>query len=217
MSNRFSLFVCLALSLIAHGTLILLAGYPVSPGIGDLQTGTANFPLQATLLQSPALVSALPDAGPESLLVAPEPEEGHATNREVGQEAKSLSGEDEQKPVVRLSVDDYLPRSRLERIPKLIGSVDTSANFEGMLGLVGEAEIIVLISSDGGVDDVLVAESTLPKFLVDKMIAAFKGARYEPGMVGGLNVRSRLRIRFSAPSNDEILGNPSSARERAWR
>ena len=217
MSNRVLFLVCLVLSLAAHVALILLTGYRISPGVVDLQTNVVNLPVQATLLPPQLLGSALPAVWQENVLGALGPEEKRATNKVVEHDAKSLSVDEEHKPVVRWSVDDYLPRSRLEKIPKLLGSVDTKADFEGMLGLVGEAEIIVLISSEGGVDDVLVAESTLPSFLVDKMIVNFKGAKYEPGMVSGLNVRSRLRIRLSAPSNDELLGNPSSARERAWR
>jgi len=200
-----------------HAALILLAGYRISPHVADFQTSAVKLPLKATLLPPQALESLLPDARPESFSGTSWSEESRAAKKEVENDAKSLSVDEEHKPVLQWSVDDYLPRSLLEKIPKLIGSVDTRANFEGMMGLVGEAEIIVLISSAGDVDDVLVAESTLPGFLVDKMMASFKSAKYEPGMVGGLNVRSRLRIRLSAPSNDELLGNPSSARERVWR
>lgn len=128
-----------------------------------------------------------------------------------------VQGADERRAVVALSVDDYLPPSRLDRIPKPLGSVDTRIDMRGMFGVVGEAEIMLLISSEGHVDDVLVLGASLPDFIVDEAVKRFRGVAFDPGRVGERAVRSRLRIRFSPPSQDELLGNPHSAREKAWR
>lgn len=128
-----------------------------------------------------------------------------------------VSANVESEPVVSLSVDDYLPPSLLDKVPKPIGTVDTEIGFRGMLGVVGQAEIILLISSDGDVDDVLMLGSSLPLFLVEEAVLRFRHLKFEPGVLQGVHVRSRLRIRLEPPGNDELLGNPSSARERAWR
>lgn len=210
---RFLLY--LTLSLVLHLASITLAGFWISPAASSFNIYTADNRIQAKLL--PILEDSLPPlpVGAEMKFhesAPPLPSIGEATELPP----TSITRDQEHKPVIPLYVDDYLPPSRLDKIPKLIGSVDATVDFQGMTGIVGDAEIVLLISSKGDVDDVVMIESTLPDFLVDKVVSNFKKAKYEPGRVGSMPVRSRLRIRFQPPTRDELLGNPSSARERAW-
>lgn len=115
------------------------------------------------------------------------------------------------------SLDDYLPPSRLSQVPFPRNEISEELHFKGFEGLVGEAEIMVLISSEGEVDDVLLLDSTLPAFLVERAIARFREVRFVPGVQGSMNVRSRVRIRLTPPTEDQLLGNPYSAKEKAWR
>ena len=117
---------------------------------------------------------------------------------------------------VRRSLEDYLPPSRLHRLPKLLTAIDTKVDFLGHEGVVGDAQIMLLISSSGDVDDVLVVESSLPSYVVDSIVSRFRASRFEPGGVGSMSVRSRIRIRISPPSRDELLGNPMSQKQNAW-
>lgn len=210
---RFLLY--LTLSLVLHLASITLAGFWISPAASSFDTYIADNRIQAKLL--PILEDSLPPlpVGAEKKFdesAPPFPNIGEAM--ELSQAL--IPRDQEHKPVIPLNADDYLPPSRLDKIPKLIGSVDATVDFQGMTGIVGDAEIVLLISSKGDVDDVVMIESTLPDFLVDKVVSNFKKAKYEPGRVGSMPVRSRLRIRFQPPTRDELLGNPSSARERAW-
>lgn len=86
-----------------------------------------------------------------------------------------------------------------------------------MVGLVGEVELMLLISSSGRVDEVLNLGASLPDFIVEEAVARFKGVEFEPGVLAGFEVRSRMRIRLSPPGRDELLGNPYSAKERFMR
>lgn len=210
---RFLLYLSLSLAL--HLSSLALAGFWMSPAASGFNTHTANSRIQAKLL--PLLDDSLPPLpiGAEKKFVESAPllpRIGEATELP----STSIPRDQEHKPVIPLSVDDYLPPSRLDKIPKLIGSVDATVDFQGMTGIVGDAEIVLLISSKGDVDGVVMIESTLPDFLIDKVVSNFKKAKYEPGRLGSIPVRSRLRIRFQPPTRDELLGNPSSARERAW-
>jgi len=129
----------------------------------------------------------------------------------------AVVGNEEKTPVLALSVDDYLPPSRLDRVPRALTAVDVNVGLRGIRGVVGDAEIVLLISSSGDVDEILLLGSTLPSFVVEEAVERFRQVKFEPGMVGRWTVRSRLRIRLVPPNNDELLGNPHSAREKAWR
>jgi len=216
MRNRFLLPISLTLSLALHLVSLALTGFWVSTTVGGFSLQRSDYGIQVRL------VPLAEDSSPPVAIAATKGEDaiiktipGPAVAPQLP--SRGLLGDEAHKPVVPLSMDDYLPRSRLEKVPKLIGTVDSRVDFRGMTGVVGEAEIVLLISSDGNVDEILVTESTLPNFLVDKVVSNFRGAKFEPGMIGSMAVRSRLRIRFQPPSSDELLGNPSSARERAWR
>lgn len=216
MRAQFLLPICLALSLALHLAFLALTGFWISPIAGSFSQLRSDYGIQVRLVpfvndsSLPVAIAATRDESASDRVM---PGPAMATQSP----SSGLLGDEAHKPVVPLSMDDYLPRSRLEKVPKLIGSVDASVDFRGMTGVVGEAEIVLLISSDGDVDEVVMIESTLPNFLVDKVVSNFRRAKFEPGMIGSVAVRSRLRIRFQPPSSDELLGNPSSARERAWR
>lgn len=210
---RFLLY--LTLSLVLHLASLTLAGFWISPAASSFNTYIADNRIQAKLL--PFIEDSLP---PLPIGAEKKFDESAPLLPSIGEARElpptSIPPDQERKPFIRLSVDDYLPPSRLDKIPKLIGSVDATVDFQGMTGIVGDAEIVLLISSNGDVDDVVMMQSTLPDFLVDKVVSNFKKAKYEPGRLGSMSVRSRLRIRFQPPTRDELLGNPSSARERAW-
>lgn len=216
MRTQFLLPICLALSLALHLAFLALTGFWISPIAGGFSQHRLDYGIQARLVplvedsSPPVAIAATRDEGASDRVMP-----GPAIATQLP--SSGLLGDEAHKPVVPLSIDDYLPRSRLEKVPKLIGSVDASVDFRGMTGVVGEAEIVLLISSDGDVDEIVIIESTLPNFLVDKVVSKFRRAKFQPGMIGSVAVRSRLRIRFQPPSSDELLGNPSSARERAWR
>lgn len=131
--------------------------------------------------------------------------------------ASGLRGLNKETPVVERSVDDYLPPSLLDGIPRPIGNVDADIDFKGMHGVVGDAEIMLLISSEGEVDDILLMNSTLPGFVIDEAIVRFRALAFYPGEIGGVKVRSRIRIRLAPPVADELLGNPYSLKQRAWK
>ena len=91
-------------------------------------------------------------------------------------------------------IDDYLPPSRLTERPHPIDSIDPTPPGWAVTGVVGEVELLLLISSAGRVDAVLLVHATLPDAFVESAKLAFKTARFTPGMVNNHAVRSRLRI-----------------------
>lgn len=215
MPNLWLLTFCFALSLALHVACFVLPGFRYSSVVPDASKGLIVARIYGSLIP-PAMPPQLPaDSGLVSY-EAVTGSEGGAPVASVDSD-KAVAANVESEPVVSLSMDDYLPPSLLDRVPKPIGVVDTTIGFRGMVGVVGQAEILLLISSDGDVDDVLMLGSSLPQFLVEEAMLRFRRLKFEPGMLRSVNVRSRLRIRLEPPGSDELLGNPSSARERAWR
>ena len=215
MFNLRLLSACIALSVIVHSAIFLLLGFRVTKDVGEGDFAAPSFQINAVLFQNPEtlpvpLEKADPSPRVEEL---PDP---LAVERPASLE-QGIAGNVEKAPVLSLSIDDYLPPSRLDRIPRALSEVDTTIGFRGMKGVVGEAEIVLLISSSGDIDDILILGSSLPAFMTEEAVLRFRQVKFEPGMVGRWTVRSRLRIRLVPPSNDELLGNPYSAREKAWR
>jgi outer membrane biosynthesis protein TonB len=113
-------------------------------------------------------------------------------------------------------IENYLPVSMLTVIPSPIDSVDpTPAEFR-LEGVLGEIELMLLIASNGEVDAVLVVRSSLPEPFMDYATKAFKKARFTPGMVQKMAVRSRIRVLLSPNplTVDPETGNPLSAKNR---
>ena len=94
-------------------------------------------------------------------------------------------------------VDRYLPISQLTVTPTPLGPIDPTPLGLKIDGVVGEAELMLLISSEGSVDEVLTVRSSLPEPLVDYARAVFKEASFNPGRVNEIAVRSRIRVLIS--------------------
>lgn len=217
MDEKYRIAACLVLSFSLHLGLMLLDGF---------RFGIDGFPQAADgkgrLVVSLVETIAFPLIGDSERSLTGSRGVGLADDKERRSEAASetpsrIIAEKNSDPVVPRAIDDYLPPSRLDKVPTPLGNVEINVDFKAMRGLVGEAEIMLLISSAGEIDEVLVTESTLPDFLVAEAVGYFKGLRFDPGMVSQTNVRSRIRIRLMPPSDDELLANPYSAKEKAWK
>jgi hypothetical protein len=198
------LLVSLFCSLVLHG--VVLVGLPV--GVRSEAYGYSRLPVYARLLMRSGPVQ---EGGDEAVMALP----FHEKREERPSSAKILDGI-ERRSVVARSIDDYLPVSLLDVPPRLLDNVDTQVDLHGVEGVIGEAEILLLISSSGQVDDAQILSSSLPVFMIEIVAQRFAKVRFSPGELHGLQVRSRLRIRFSPPTADQMLGNPTSAKERAW-
>jgi len=109
-------------------------------------------------------------------------------------------------------IENYLPISLLTVAPSPLASIDPTPPGLRLEGLIGEAELILLVSSDGAVDEVLTVRSSLPDFLIDYAKSAFSKAKFNPGLVNETAVRSRMRIVLSPsiPSEESDEGGRSS-------
>lgn len=215
MFNRLLLGICFALSVVAHSVMFVLLGFRIAQDVSVLSSQSSSEYLRVDLVQKPDAPSEL--LGKSGVLPEIVERAGLVEVDKAPSVKQGVIGNMEKTPILALSIDDYLPPSRLDRVPRPLQEVDTSVGFRGGAGVVGEAEIILLISSSGEVDDVLVLESSLPAFIVDEVVMRVRKAVFEPGRVGHWSVRSRLRIRLVPPKNDEVMRNPYSARERAWK
>jgi TonB family protein len=78
----------------------------------------------------------------------------------------------------------------------------------------GTVRLEVYINADGGVDRVDAAASTVPAEFRDDAVKAFSQARWEPGRIWGIRVKSvkRVEIDFEPPvrSLDRALTQPGS-------
>jgi Gram-negative bacterial TonB protein C-terminal len=78
----------------------------------------------------------------------------------------------------------------------------------------GTVRLDVYINADGGVDRVDATESTVPATLRDDAVKAFSQARWEPGRIWGIRVKSvkRVEIDFEPPVRglDRTFTQPGS-------
>ena len=220
MSEIRPLFGFLVISAALHAALLVSSHVRIAPAA--LSAGqSVRAPLAVTMVSRfPAEPEVVPEVAPVAQIAPVQrlAEDGRrpGNHPDAADAPASLSGDKEEAPVVELSIDDYLPPSLLDKIPVPVGDVDMNIDFKGMEGVIGDAEIMILISSDGHVDSVLVVGNSLPDFVVEQAVKRFSGQAFEPGEIQGIPVRSRVRIRLTPPSRDELLMNPYSAKQRAW-
>lgn len=111
-------------------------------------------------------------------------------------------------------IENYLPPSMLTGIPRPIDSVDIASVGFSLDKMLGEIELMLLISSEGRIDDVLVLHSSLPEPLVDSAKSAFMNARFTPGRINETAVRSRVRVVVSPTvlDSDSELTRPAGTK-----
>lgn len=213
-----SLIGYLAVSAALHVAILFSSHVKIAPTALSAGQGVQT-PLTATISSRLPAKPETALAGAKILPTKQTVEDKQRTGEhpDVADQPDAMAGDREDSPVVELSIDDYLPPSLLDKIPTPEGDVDMNIDFKGMDGIIGDAEIMILISSQGDVDGVLVTGTNLPEFVVDQAVARFSEQKFIPGEVNGIQVRSRVRIRLTPPSRDELLMNPYSAKQRAWR
>jgi len=58
----------------------------------------------------------------------------------------------------------------------------------------GVVELAIVVGADGGVDNISVVRATPAGFFEEAALAGFRNARFSPGMLAGLGVKSRLLV-----------------------
>lgn len=206
---RDNLLPCLACSIFLHA---LVLGFIPSVPRGGAQTG-ANQEKTVILARLPSFQGRHSAFDlEEKLPVLAAKEKSSQVPAETG--AHPLPVPPPLAPAL-FRYEDYLPPSQLTAPPRPLTEIDPNPPEFNAPGLVGEAELLLLINEAGKVDAVVVTNSTLPSVIVDHAIDRFRDTDFSPGKVDETGVKSRVRIRLSTPSMDEIYGNPLSAKERS--
>lgn len=109
------------------------------------------------------------------------------------------------KGVFKANIDDYIPSNLLTSRPRPAEDIDLTLEQFKVDGLVGEADLLILISSNGAVDSVLVLDSSLPQALVDYAAATFKRAKFVPGFINQHAVRSQFVVKLGTPAIEPVL------------
>jgi len=215
------LLLCLIASLVAHISFISLmhAALPIGSGGKDVT-------LQALLTPNVTLIGpvAPPQKAQERTTVADSDAHRDVSATRALARADQRARHHEESLGIESTLtltppnllNDYLPASMLSSLPSPIDSVDPTPSGFRLEGVLGETELLLLISSDGNVDDVLTIHSELPDVFAIYASEAFKRARFVPGKVNNTPVRSRIRVVLSPnPSHvDPETGNPLSAKNR---
>lgn len=203
--SQIRLALCIAVSVVAHLLFFseLLAGLPA-----DRTDKPAPLDVRLSLLSaSDRLIDKGNSAPPGGAALL---RQGNSV--QLSSSATKVSADE--PSLFLLPVEDYLPASLLTELPSAIDSVDpTPPGFE-FNGVVGEIELMLLISSEGNVDNVLTISSGLPEIVVEYAKSAFRQARFRPGKVQNTAVRSRSRVVLAPPPAviDPETGHPLSAK-----
>lgn len=109
---------------------------------------------------------------------------------------------------VELDLERYLPPSQLTDKPGLLKSIEPVPTHMAFPRVVGELELMILLSSEGSVDHVFLLQNSLPGPIVELAVESIRGARYRPGRLEGMPVPSRYRIKLSMgmPEDREAVG-----------
>jgi len=119
------------------------------------------------------------------------------SEKKTGEKKRIALSEDESATIASIRLDDYLPAEVLTQRVRVIGDIDPTPAKSDLSSIEGEAELMVLVSSDGHADAVIVVRSSLPSSLIDYAVKQFKAATYQPGRINSRSVRSRISIGLS--------------------
>lgn len=204
------IFAALVVSAVLHGLLLLVTpwglGVPASAEMPGRMHG--GFRLTWTVMPERNLAESTPVRA-DTLAAAVRAGQGEAV---TAADASSLvAGE---AAVLRAPVALYLPPSQLSVVPRPLHDVATSPPGVSLSGMLGEAQIMLLVSEQGTVDAALVGASSLPDEMVTYALTQFRQARFSPGMLEGRAVKSRIRILLTPPNEAVEAGHPWSAKNR---
>jgi protein TonB len=96
-------------------------------------------------------------------------------------------------PVPPVASEKVLDSAALDASPVLVSPVTleyplSANNREGVVTLA------IVVTGNGTVEDVSVVKATPPGFFEAAAVAGFRNARFTPGLLGGLGVKSRMVI-----------------------
>ncbi|MGV3741388.1 MAG: hypothetical protein ACO1NO_03650, partial [Burkholderiaceae bacterium] len=92
-------------------------------------------------------------------------------------------------------MSDYLPIGRLTRLPMLIGEIDLNVPDISAVAIGRELILTIMINTDGTVAAVeSTDESEDARVFAQRVAERFKHARFVPGEIDGIAVKSQLRI-----------------------
>jgi hypothetical protein len=99
---------------------------------------------------------------------------------------------------------DYFPRDRLSVVPQVLTNVDVPfpAEVSGLVDL--KVQITVFIDEYGTVRRVRVDSAAIPSPFAGAVLDTFLNARFKPGEVEGVAVRSQIRLEVEFRANRRI-------------
>jgi hypothetical protein len=97
-------------------------------------------------------------------------------------------------PILQESESRYFPSTELTDRPSVLHDVP-SEQFIDLPPLPNQSVILRLfINEYGNIDKVKIEESFLPEAIEQMLIDTFSKAKFQPGKIGGLPVKSQIRI-----------------------
>lgn len=105
----------------------------------------------------------------------------------------TISSLADSSPALLLPNERYYTRSELTQGPYVVSAIDIGAP-PTKLDIPWQIQIRIFVSVDGFADRVLVENSTAPTYIEVEAIAAFRSAKYAPGMLEGRAVKSQLLV-----------------------
>lgn len=206
--------VAVVVSIAVHALLWLLVGQ-ASSGTRDRGIGHASgltFRLDYKTASPAASVSAV-DGAALPPVAQGENEATLAENslRESGaqENQESISSHTLKPGLVQWQSSPFYPSEQLTVRPKVIAEVELETPETKHLAASGDIVLQVLIDDRGEVVGVEVEASSLPEIFSRTVSNAFRHFKFTPGEIGGLAVRSVMRVAISF--NDIALPKESQS------
>lgn len=205
-----ALALALALHVVAAVVSVDAAALQPAQSRGDTRV------LQVRLMQAPAAAPAAigsrQDAGEETAMAVPSPPAASPAPEVAPSRVLPVSAEAPSDPAAPAAAeaggegeDVYLPRRLLSvgprvRQPPLIAYPDDAPQAGRFVGVLA-----LFIDDDGTVRRVRVERGPLPATLESAARAAFLGARFSPGEVDGVSVKSLIHVEVVFEARPPVL------------
>ena len=180
----------LAISICVHGAILWILSlqafndYGISNGANSRMP--PSRPIIVTIIAGESATQQLQSRASEKA-VPVSPLELHPNTVETN---TSSDGNPEDKSNIQ-----YLPSGQLTRAPVPLEAIDLNATSIDEVAVVGRIELTILLDETGSVVEVSIPDDPNSRSIfANRVTARFKKARFAPGEINGVPVKSRLQI-----------------------
>ncbi len=184
-----------------------MATVPVKHGVNRLDPRVHARAIPAAISKTPATPFCLSarQCKKTSIVLIEAPSGDAKTPTVVSPPKRNSSGP---QPLFGFRENYYFRPKELTRTPIALTNPYIRLPFHDDVRIIGSVSLILFVSENGQVDDIMIDQSSLPASYIEEIIVGHRGMTFKPGDLNGRPVKSQtiIEINLSTDLDDLIFG-----------